>query len=315
MQFEPDSPAFRVRDALAAGVPLSAMRTAALAAPARGARIGAAHAATDPRAAFIASLRPLARDDQFFSHTTAARVHGMPLPARLADDPIHLASPSFTSRMRREGVVGHRIKAIVVEVDGMRVESVADTFVHLGTSILGVDELIEVGDWIVHPGREPRVSALDLVEHARAFTGARGMRTVAAAIPQLRPGEDSPGETRTRLLLRRAGLPEPVLQHQVRDGAARLVATLDLAYPDHLVGIEYEGAHHRLDAGQFTYDIARYARLEALGWRIVRVTNLDIRDGGRRILPLVRDARRTIGQQLQRIMRFRCNSCPIRRWK
>lgn len=296
MAFEPDSPAFSVRAALAAGRTQNELRSTALAAPTRGARIGATTADADPRAAFIASLRPLARADQFFSHTTAARVHGMPLPARLADDPIHLASPSFTGRMRREGVIGHRIKALVVEVDGMRVESVADTFVHLGTSILTVDELIEVGDWIVHPSRPQRLTALDLVEHARAFKGARGMRTVGAAIPLLRAGADSPGETRTRLLLRRAGLPEPTLQHQVRDSAARLVATLDLAYPDRLVGIEYEGAHHRLDAGQFTYDIARYARLDALGWRIVRVTNLDIRDRGRRVIPLIRDARRTIGQ-------------------
>ena len=242
------------------------------------------------------ALRLIARDDQFFSHTTAARIHGMPLPARLEDDLVHLASPSFTVRTRRDGVVGHRIKAIVEEVDGMRVESIPDTFVHLGMHVLSIEELVEVGDWIVHPRRAHRLDAADLQTRAREYAGARGIRTVSAAIPLLRAGSDSPGETRTRLLLREHGLPEPTLQHQVRDGSGRLVATLDLAYPDRLVGIEYEGAHHRLDAEQFAYDIRRYAALDALGWRIIRVTHADIGDRGRRVVPLIRAARRAIGQ-------------------
>ena len=104
MSFDADSPAFAVRDALAAGLTPDQLRAASLAAPTRGARIGAAHAIEDPRAAFLAALRPLARDDQFFSHTTAARIHEMPVPSRLADDPIHLASPSLTNRVRRQGV-------------------------------------------------------------------------------------------------------------------------------------------------------------------------------------------------------------------
>lgn len=295
---DPRSPAFSVRAALDAGATKARLRSPNLVMPTVGARIGAERAALDPRAALLESLRPLARDDQFFSHTTAARLHGMPLPGRLVDDPIHLASPSFTGRVRRRGVVGHRVKATVVEVDGFRVESVQDTFVHLGTTSLGVDELVAVGDWIVHPRRDARITPLELLTHAREFNGARGLRTVFAAIPQVRPGADSPGETRTRLLLRRAGLPEPTLQHPIRDGRARLVATVDMAYPDLCIGIEYEGAHHRLDAAQFAYDIRRYAALESLGWRILRVTHDDIRDRGARLIPLVRAARRESGHSM-----------------
>ncbi|MFC7430831.1 MULTISPECIES: endonuclease domain-containing protein [unclassified Agrococcus] len=298
MRFDPSSSPFVVRDALASGATPGELRGSSLVMPTRGARVGAARAAIDPRGALLEALRPLARDDQFFSHTTAARLHGMPLPGRLLDDPVHLASPSLTNRVRRRGVVGHRVKASVVEVDGYRVESIPDAFVHLGASILSVDELVEVGDWIVHRDRAVRLTPADLLAHAREFRGARGMRSVLAAIPQLRAGADSPGETRTRLLLRRAGLPEPVLQHRVRDGRARLVATLDMAYPDLHVGIEYEGAHHHLDAGQFAYDIRRYAALDAHGWRIVRVTHADIRDRGARVIPLVRAARRDSGHSM-----------------
>ncbi|MFM2475365.1 hypothetical protein K6Y82_45140, partial [Burkholderia cenocepacia] len=118
----------------------------------------------------------------------------------------------MTNRVRRAGVIGHRIKANVVEVDGYRVESIPDAFVHLGASILTVDELIEVGDWIVHHVRPLRIAPSELLVHAQQFRGARGMKAVFAAIPWLRSGAASPGETRTRLLVRRAGLPEPVLQ-------------------------------------------------------------------------------------------------------
>lgn len=169
---------------------------------------------------------------------------------------------------------------------------------HLGASILAVAELVEVGDWIVHRDRAGRLAPSDLLAHARELRGARGMRSVLAAIPQIRVGADSPGETRTRLLLRRAGLPEPVLQHRVRDGRGRRVATLDMAYPELHVGIEHEGAHHHLDAGRFAYDIRGYATLEALRWRILRVTHADIRDRGARVIPLIRAAGRDGGHSM-----------------
>lgn len=299
MPIDPDIPGFSVRAALDAGATVSQLRHPSLAMPTAGARVPADLAASDPRAALLAALRPLIRDDQFFSHTTAARLHGMPLPGRLVDDPIHLASPSFTVRSRREGVVGHRIKATVVEVDGIRVESIADTFVHLGTAGLALEELVEVGDWIVHPDRRDPISPSDLLAHARQFTGARGITRVVAAIPLLRSGADSPGETRTRLLIRGAGLPEPVLQHPVHDDRGRLVATLDLAYPELHVGFEHEGAHHFANAEQYAYDIRRYAALESMGWRILRVTHADIRDRGARLIPLIRAARRESGHPMR----------------
>jgi len=201
MHLDPLSDPLLARDALDLGVTARRLRGPGLVTPTRGVRVGLLRHEADPRTALIDSLRLLARPDQFFSHTTAARVHGMPLPARLDDAPIHLASPTRTVRTRREGVVGHRIKAEVVEIGGIRVESVADTFVHLGASVLSVAELVEVGDWVVHPKRERRLTPADLLVRARAFAGAHGMATVFAAIPLLRLGADSPGETRTRLLL------------------------------------------------------------------------------------------------------------------
>ncbi len=51
-------------------------------------------------------------------------------------------------------------------------------------------------------------------------------------------------ETRLRLLLVRAGLPRPQVQWVVQDEVAREAVWLDLAYPEHMIGIEYDGAEH-----------------------------------------------------------------------
>ena len=39
-----------------------------------------------------------------------------------------------------------------------------------------------------------------------------------------------------------------------------------------MVCVEYDGAQHWTDPAQRTRDIDRYAELEAIGWRIVRVS-------------------------------------------
>lgn len=78
-------------------------------------------------------------------------------------------------------------------------------------------------------------------------------------------------ETWTRLTLVDAGLPEPVLDHDVFDDVGRFLGRVDLAYPGLRVAIEYEGSHHRL-GNQWEGDVDRYAGLKAAGWRVIRVT-------------------------------------------
>ncbi len=67
------------------------------------------------------------------------------------------------------------------------------------------------------------------------------------------------------------GLPEPEIDYDIVDESGRFVACADLAYPERRVLIEYEGEGHR-ERAQFERDIDRYARLQALGWREVRLT-------------------------------------------
>ncbi len=279
--------AFAVHDASSLGFSQHALRDGTLAAPTRGARLPSAvgDTAHDLFAALLAVRRPR----QFFSHTTAAMIHGLPLPHRLGLVPIHVASPSYTSRMRRPGVVGHRVKARVVEVAGFAVESLEDCFVHVA-SVLDHDELVAVGDAIVATGRANRLTIGELIEHAEHFRGARGMARVGRALGAIRVGSESPRETRLRLLLIRSGIPEPDLQIEVRDAAGDLIGRLDMGWRALRVGVEYDGQQHRLEDRQYALDLDRHRRLQEAGWTVVRVTARDLDDGGRKVVQIVRAA-------------------------
>lgn len=113
-----------------------------------------------------------------------------------------------------------------------------------------------------------------------------------AQLPHTRSGAESPKETETRLLLTGAGLPEPMIQFVV-SAHGRFVARVDLAYPQWRVAIEYEGDGHRTDRDQWRVDIRRQRDLEDLGWIVIRVTELDVRDGGRSLVARIRRATST----------------------
>ncbi len=266
--------------ARAAGATSAALRRRALAAPAHGARVTADAFATDEDKAFLAALRALQRDDQCFSHTTAARAHGMPLPLRLADDPIHVASPTGGNRMRRPGVVGHRQKARAVWVDGLRVESPEDTFVHLAT-ILDEVELTIVADWLISPRRPSPLTIEALAEHCRRFTGARGVPAALRALAAAQVGSESPRETESRLLMLDLGAPPMLLNFNVYDEQGRFLFRLDGGWPELRAGWDYDGRGHHEDPVQAARDLDRLDGAAALGWRLRRFGTVHFQRSGR----------------------------------
>jgi very-short-patch-repair endonuclease len=125
---------------------------------------------------------------------------------------------------------------------------------------LASGEVCELGDL--------RVTVLDL---ARRYPRARGRTQLRRVVDLSEPNAESAMETRLRLLLVLAGLPQPVVQHPVAGGWA----WLDLAYPQARLGVEYDGRYH-LDPGQFSRDLRRRDRLAELGWRVIPVTSVDV---------------------------------------
>ncbi len=63
-----------------------------------------------------------------------------------------------------------------------------------------------------------------------------------------------------------------MLQYEVRDGS-RFVARVDFAYPDHRVAIEADGFRYHDNRRGFDDERARGNQLEAMGWRVLRVTS------------------------------------------
>ena len=115
----------------------------------------------------------------------------------------------------------------------------------------------------------------DLAAFAERYVGARGTLRLADMVGLVEPAAESAMETRLRLVIVHGGLPRPVAQHLVADERGQIVARVDLAYPEALVAIEYEGAEHFTDR-QVVRDGRRYTQLADLGWRVYRYFAYDV---------------------------------------
>lgn len=225
---------------------------------------------------------------QVFSHATAAWLHGFPLPYRLQTDMrLHVTVPAATRPPQVNGVIGHELAADRMDVemlDALPVTSPVQTWIDLST-MLSVGQLVEVADFLCS-GKEPRYTPSDLASAAASVSGRRGCRALRVAAALARARVDSPKETQTRLLLVDAGLPEPVTNFEVAV-AAPFTLHPDLAWPEFKVGVDYEGDGHR-ERKQFRRDIARRELFEDADWRVIRVTDDDLRDAGRDLIRRVR---------------------------
>lgn len=201
---------------------------------------------------------------------SAAALHGaqwvdLSRPAEIVDD---------HNRRRESGVITRRCALgpdEVCVVRGMRVTTAARTALDLASrypqdvAVAAVDSL----------ARATQLCALDVLELVSRHRGMRGVRRARAALDLVDAGAQSPRETWLRLLLIRARLPRPSTQIVVHNGDFVALAYIDMGWEDVMVGVEYDGDHHRSDRRQYLKDIKRLEMLEGLGWLIVRVVAED----------------------------------------
>jgi hypothetical protein len=109
-----------------------------------------------------------------------------------------------------------------------------------------------------------------------ARRGRWGSRRAQVALSLVDSRAMSPPESRVRVACVRAGLPRPVPQYEVVENGVFL-GQVDLAWPEAKLVVEYEGAYH-FDGVQIPKDDARYARLLAAGWQVVRLSSIDLHD-------------------------------------
>lgn len=170
----------------------------------------------------------------------------------------------------------------LVTIDDLRLTTRSRTLADL-SAVLRRDRLVEIGDHLVRrprywveKRRSPYATIAQLKDQARASSG-RGARTLREAVELMRVGSDSPAETRLRLALVRAGLPEPLANVRAYEGTIDL-GEPDLHWPQWRVALEHESPGH-LHRSQLRKDIRRGELRRDHGWIEVRTTAGDLQDG------------------------------------
>lgn len=151
-------------------------------------------------------------------------------------------------------------------------------------AVIRIDALLQAT-----PLKLPAVTAL--IETHR---GARGLHQLREVLELADYGAESPQETRTRLVLTDAGLRPSHTQINVYDRRGH-VGRIDMGWPEWKVGVEYDGEQHWTNPAIRAADIERQARLEALGWRIIRVSAELLRYRPHMIVERARAALRAAG--------------------
>ena len=232
----------------------------------RSVHVDAERVDSDTRVRAALKIHP---EGAFASHWSAAQVLGLPVPANPFE---HVTVRTAEDRRWRPTVKPHvtiRDRAVIV-VRGMPVTDPITTFLQMSGHLSLVDAVV-LGDAIV---RIYRIPPARLLKAARASTDyyAAAARRAAAYV---RKGVDSPMETRLRLLIVLAGLPEPmvnlVLVHE--DGSWR--RRFDLCYRKIRLVVEYNGRQHRKEP-QRSEDRLRIEELKPEGYHILAFEAEDI---------------------------------------
>jgi hypothetical protein len=273
----PSDRPFTTAQALAAGLTRAQLRGSEY--------VQVLHGVHAPRIAMSPSVRALTRvraallthpPSAAASHGSAARVLGAPVPPEPVE---HVTVPRPDDRRRRVGVRCH-VAALgsgdVEVLAGVRVTAPHRLFLDLA-ECLGLVDLVVLGDWLVGRG----LATPESLTAYCAGASCRGACAARRAAAYVRARVDSPMETRLRLLLVLAGLPEPEVNRELRDPRGFLLARLDLSWRGLRIAVEYDGRHHHTSTAQWERDVERRNDLTASGWLLITVTSAGIyRDPG-----------------------------------
>jgi hypothetical protein len=217
------------------------------------------------------------------SHVSAAVMHGLPVWG-LPLTRVHV------TRARPGGArLGPKVHVHAAPLrpdetapmHGMAVTGVARTLVDLSRTA-PFEVAVAVLDAALHDGL---VGAQQMEEALVRAAGWRGVPAARRAVAFADDRAESVGESRSRVALRRAGIPAPTCQWEVDLGGGRSART-DFAWPDERTVAEFDGRvkYGRLlrpgqDPGEVVYqEKLREDALRAIGLRVVRWSWRDLDD-------------------------------------
>lgn len=283
---------FHVQTGASRGVTEKRMRGRDLEHPFHGVRSDAPlETLRDRCAALSRALSP----QHLFSHQTAARLWGMPLPAEPSE--LHVTSVGCRGKVRRPGVVGWErpdedLAAFTLQ--GVRVLAPADVWCQLATQI-SREWLVAVGDFLISGARDaegskrpPLCTRAELADAVARHGRRRGVVALRWAMEMIRERVESPRETLLRLALVAGGLPEPEVQIAVATSAGVLHG--DLGYRCARLVFEYQGDEHRTSRSRWLKDLTRVQLMQDAGYRVIQIGAHDLRDGARALIARIRRA-------------------------
>lgn len=229
-----------------------------------------AHAGSMDRLTLIRAALMLHPEGAFVSHLSAAIVLGLPVPEhRFA----HITVRRPQDRRYRAEIKTHvtQRRRRLITRHGLPVTDPIATFIDCAGT-LGLVDLVILGDALV---KQYDVDPAKLVAACDASDDYyAGLARRAAGY--VRAGVDSPMETRLRMLIVLAGLPEPVVNFRLYNDDGTWRRRFDLCYPSIKLIVEYDRWQHRNDSTQWASDIERREEFDDEGYRVLVVIAPDI---------------------------------------
>ncbi|MES2093727.1 MAG: hypothetical protein V4531_07940 [Actinomycetota bacterium] len=201
---------------------------------------------------YLLLLRAVAatrKNQPILSHWSAAAVHGMPIigawPSR-----VHMTVGVVAGGRSRNGVVKHSAAIDdYVEVDGLRVTTIARTVLDMAVCC-PVLQATAMVDFALHRDRfnrwPPLTSHLELLAEWNRRLPFRGHARALAAIEFGSSRADTPIESASRVSMRQVGFPQPRLQTPFSD-ADGFIGEPDFEWPDFDLLGEADGDRKYLD--------------------------------------------------------------------
>jgi hypothetical protein len=193
------------------------------------------------------------------------------MPEGYREHDLHVTAVAPANAPRGRGIAGHQVneRPTLQLIHGLPVTDPITTWLDCA-AVLGVDEHIEMADGLVC--RKNPITTVDELQDAVARSPRRrGLRSLRTALMDVRAGTDSPRETQLRLMVVRAGFPEPEVNGEIRNARGEPIAHGDLVFREYRTIQEYDGRQHAEDPWQFGIDIRRLDDLMEENWRVIRV--------------------------------------------
>lgn len=218
----------------------------------------------------IEASAPFLRRGTWFSHRSAALIHGLPAVIHAGDlvEVVRTFGGHGNTSRHLRARAATLVPGEATWVDGLPVTSLTRTVLDL-VRMLPFTEAVMIADSALRLGA-------DRNELLAGVGDGRGCRKAERALLFADPASESPAESESRARIALAGLPVPEIQAVIRTPSGRFIARADFLWRAKKVIGEYDGeGKYTGEYGTAPLDVVqqekeRQAALEAEGYLVLR---------------------------------------------